>query len=106
MSILFLGGLDSSSSSDATPDSISLRVKTEIDSWRPYSNALREEDRLVFKEMMNAVSSHYIEAMDQAGRGYDTESLLMSIILSQQRTINWLSVVVRQIREEQQRMKP
>jgi len=92
--------LDSSSEDtvDLSP-SISLKVKNEIDSWRPYLNALREEDRLVFKEMMNTVSAFYREAIDQAERGYDTESLLMSIVLSQQRTINWLSSIMRRMRE-------
>lgn len=93
--------LTSLDSAGSLSDPISLKVKMEIDSWRPYSNALREEDRLVFKEMMNVVSALYKEAIDKAERGYDTESLLMSIVLSQQRTINWLSGIVRQMHEEQ-----
>ena len=79
-----------------------VRVKREIDSWRPYAEALREEDRLVFGQMMNSVSASYKEAIDRAERGYDTESLLMSIILSQQKTINWLSSMLESIREEEE----
>jgi hypothetical protein len=76
------------------------RAKDEIDSWRPYVEALREEDRLVFREMINSVSASYAEAIERAERGYDTESLLMSIILNQQKTITWLSGLVRKIQDQ------
>jgi hypothetical protein len=76
------------------------RAKNEIDSWRPYVDALREEDRLVFREMINSVSSSYAEAIERSERGYDTESLLMSIVMSQQKTIIWLSNILRKIQDE------
>jgi hypothetical protein len=76
------------------------RAKNEIDSWRPYTEALREEDRLVLREMINSVSASYSEAIERSERGYDTESLLMSIVLSQQKTITWLSSVLRKIQDE------
>jgi len=75
------------------------RVKREIDSWRPYVEALREEDRQIFREMMNSVSGSYREAIDNSERGYDTEALLMSIILNQQKTINWLSILAKRARD-------
>ena len=75
------------------------RTKKEIDSWRPYIDALREEDRLVFRRMINPVLSSYVEALEHSERGYDTEALLMSIVLSQQKTIDWLSSVVRRLND-------
>jgi hypothetical protein len=79
---------------------ISSRLKHEIDSWRPYAEALRQEDREVFREMMNEISSGYAEAIDLAERGYDTEALMMSILLKQQKTINWLASLARRLKEE------
>lgn len=78
----------------------SSRLKCEVDSWRSYAEALRQEDREVFRDMMNVVASSYSEAVGLADRGYDTEAVMMSILLSQQKTINWLSNLARRLREE------
>ena len=80
--------------------SVSRRLKQEIDSWRPYAEALRQDDREVFRDMMNEISSGYSEAIDMAERGYDTEALMMSILLKQQKTINWLANLARRLQEE------
>ena len=76
------------------------RLKEEIDSWRPYSEALRQEDREIFRDMMNSVAASYNDAVDRAERGYDTEAVMMSILLAQQKTITWLSNLLKKIREE------
>ena len=77
--------------------SVARRLKQEIDSWRPYAEALRQEDREVFREMMNAVAASYNEAIDRAERGYDTEAVMMSILLNQQKTISWLSSLLKRM---------
>jgi hypothetical protein len=84
-------------------ESVSKRLKHEIDSWRPYAEALRQQDREVFRDMMNEISSSYMEAIDMAERGYDTEALMMSILLKQQKTINWLVNLARRIQEEEKK---
>jgi hypothetical protein len=88
--------LDGTSNSEA----VSRRLKQEIDSWRPYAEALRQDDREVFRDMMNEISAGYREAIDMAERGYDTEALMMSILLKQQKTINWLANLARRLQEE------
>jgi hypothetical protein len=88
--------LDGTGSAEA----VSRRLKQEIDSWRPYAEGLRQDDREVFRDMMNEISSSYSEAIDMAERGYDTESLMMSILLKQQKTINWLANLARRLQEE------
>jgi hypothetical protein len=75
------------------------RTKKEIDTWRPYVEALRMNDRQTLRDMLNSASS-YSDAINHAERGYDTESLLMSIILNQQKTIDWLSSKMRGLKEE------
>ena len=83
-----------------SPQSIAHRLKEEIDSWRPYAEALRKEDREVFREMLNSVAASYGEAIDLADRGYDTEAVMRSILLTQQKTINWLSNFLKRLKEE------
>ena len=89
-----------------SPESVARRLKQEIDSWRPYAEALRQEDREVFREMMNSVAASYNHAIDRAGRGYDTEAVMMSILLNQQKTISWLSGLLKRMREESRSAPP
>jgi len=89
-----------------SPQVVARRLKEEIDSWRPYAEALRQEDREVFREMMNAVAASYSEAIDRAERGYDTEAVMMSILLNQQKTISWLSSLLKRMREESRSAPP
>jgi hypothetical protein len=83
-----------------SPVSVARRLKEEIDSWRPYAEALRQEDREMFREMMNNVAASYNQAIERAERGYDSEAVMMSILLNQQKTISWLSRLLKKIREE------
>ena len=82
---------------DESPVTVARRLKQEIDSWRPYAEALRQEDREVFREMMNSVAASYNEAIERAERGYDTEAVMMSILLNQQKTISWLSNLLKRM---------
>jgi len=84
---------------DTEEEKFASRAEREVKSWRPFAEALRYEDRVIFKEMLNSVFD-YGEAIERAERGYDTESLLMVIILNQQKAINWLSSTARKLREE------
>ena len=86
-------------SDKATPTSS--RLKREVDSWRSYAGALRQEDREVFRDMMNDVAKAYGEAIEVAERGYDTEAVMMSILLSQQKMINSLSNLAKRIRRDE-----
>lgn len=82
-------------------NTVSLRLKREVDSWRPYAEALRQEDREVFREMMDDISASFMEAIGMAERGYDTEALMMSILINQQKAINWLSNLTRRLQDQQ-----
>jgi len=89
-----------SADTSANQSPVNSRTKREIDTWRPYVEALRIDDRQILRDLINSVSSSYGEAMNKAERGYDTESLLISLILDQQKTINWLSSRVRKLQQE------
>ena len=76
------------------------RLKRELDSWKKYSGELYNEDRDVFRQIVEKLWPSYAQAIERSGRGYTTEALLVSIILSQQRTIDWLSRSVEKLKLE------
>ena len=77
------------------------KLKEELDSWRAFMHSLREEDRHTYKEMIAKILSGYSEAIENSARGYTTESLLVSLILLQQKKINWLSRQVTFLKERE-----
>jgi len=79
------------------------KFKQEADSWRSFSQSLRYEDRETFRQMMTKVWK-YSEAIENSGRGYTTEALLLSLILSQHKTIVWLSKQIEKLKESEERL--
>ena len=61
----------------------------EIESWKDFEYALREENRILFHEMLNECRK-YGDAAIAKGDNYSTESLFMVLILQQQKMINQL----------------
>ncbi|MDQ6668798.1 MAG: hypothetical protein M3Y53_11330 [Thermoproteota archaeon] len=61
----------------------------EIESWKGFEYALREENRILFHEMLNECRK-YGDATIAKGDNYSTESLFMTLILQQQKMINQL----------------
>lgn len=61
----------------------------EIESWESFSETLRKEDRILFEKMIQDCYK-YINAINIKGENYSTESLLMSLVLSQQKMIEFL----------------
>ncbi len=84
---------------DTDKKSIASGLKEELDSWRKYAEALRQEDREIFREMTNEVIASYAEAIERAERGYDTEALLISILLAQQKMLSWAIHQIKQLKE-------
>ncbi len=61
----------------------------EIESWRGFADALREEDRTLFLSMLNECYQ-YTNSINSKGEYYSTESLLMCLVFVQHKIINWL----------------
>ena len=61
----------------------------EIESWKGFEYALREENRILFHEMLNECRK-YGDAAIAKGDNCSTESLFMALILQQQKMINQL----------------
>ena len=61
----------------------------EIEAWNGFADGLRAEDRKIFSQMLNRCYGH-IKAINARGEAFPTESVLMSLILSQQQMIEFL----------------
>ncbi len=71
----------------------------ELDSWGRFSDALRAEDRDLFKEMLR-LCYEYFPAMQARESPFPSEALFMSILLVQHKTIVWLAGEVERMKAE------
>jgi hypothetical protein len=70
----------------------------EIESWSNFEYALREEDSILLKKMLNECQKEdYIKAFNSKGE-YNSESLFMALILQQQKMISNLIDKVQNIK--------
>ena len=68
-------------------EKVSVRLfKEELESWRPFIEALRFEDRQVAREMMESCW-RYLEAVEQSGKDYLTEPFFLTVLLMQERRL-------------------
>jgi hypothetical protein len=66
----------------------------EIESWSSFAASLNSEEyREVFNKMLSDCYK-YANAINAKGDPFPTDSLLMSLLLSQQKMIDWLSAQV------------
>ena len=66
----------------------------EIESWRSFASSLNSEE---YQEIFNKMLSDcykYASAINAKREPFPTDSLLMSLLLSQQKMIDWLSAQV------------
>src|SRR5919204_194264 len=66
----------------------------EIESWRTFAASLNSEE---YKEIFNKMLSDcykYAKAINAKGESFSTDSLLMSLLLTQQKMIDWFSAQV------------
>jgi hypothetical protein len=76
------------------PDKDDDILTREIESWKGFEDALKtEEDRVLFKRMLNNCYK-YSTAVNSKGDLFPTEAVLMSLILQQQKMIDWLIVQI------------
>ena len=78
----------------------------EIESWRRFADALRAEDREMFREMIR-LCYEYIPAMEAKASPFPSEPLFMSLLFLQHKTITWLrSEIERLKRQKDARLGP
>jgi hypothetical protein len=72
-------------------------IRKEMDGWRRFAEALRAEDRDLFREMMR-LCYEYVPAMEARDSPFPTEALFMSLLLMQHKTIAWLMKEVERLK--------
>ena len=66
----------------------------EIESWKGFADNIRsEKDRQLFNKMLNDCYK-YATAINAKGEPFPTEPLIMSLLLSQHKMIEWLSKLI------------
>ena len=79
---------------------MSMVIKTtlvqEMDSWNNFEYALRKENRLLFNKMLSECKENedLVRAANSKDEYFSAESLLMGLILQQQKMINELNAKV------------
>jgi hypothetical protein len=69
---------------DSNEDDI---LEKEIESWKSFEYALREENATLFNKMLEEIRE-YAKAVAIKDEAYSTESLLMALIFQQQKMIS------------------
>ena len=64
----------------------------EIESWKGFEYALREENRILFNKMLSECGENkdYVRVAISKGEPFAAESLFMALILQQQKMISQL----------------
>ena len=74
-------------------------IVEELDSWQRFADALRADDRALFKEMLR-LCYEYFPAIQARDSPFPTEALFMSLLLVQHKTIVWLASEIERLKEE------
>lgn len=82
-----------------TVPSYRMALDKELQRWSGFARALRKEDRTVFEEMMDACRN-YASAGSNATRPVMFESMVLSILLHQQKTLSELEKDIDAIRKK------
>ena len=78
----------------------------EIESWRRFADALRAEDRVMFREVIR-LCYEYIPAMEAKASPFPIEPLFMSLLFLQHKTITWLRGEIERLkRQKDARLDP
>ncbi len=74
-------------------------LKNEIDSWKPFIEALRESERNVVNDLIKKCWG-FSNAIQSSKKNYLVEPFFLTILIVQGDQIRWLSTEVRRLREE------
>lgn len=82
-------------------------IEKELRSWDGFANALREDERRLFREML-ASSYENAPAMQAKSSPFPVEALLMSLVFSQHGTIAELRREIEELKgmRENERLDP
>ena len=85
-----------------TVESYRVALDREVQRWIGYARVLRQDDRKVFKQLMD-ICRNYASASSNATRPVLFEPMIMSIILHQQKSLNKVEKELVAIRNQSQK---
>ena len=67
-------------------------ITKEIESWKGFEYALREENRILFSKILSECRENkdYVRAASSKGQSFAAESLFLALIFQQQKMISQL----------------
>ena len=74
-------------------------LREELESWKPFLNALRGEDREIAHKMFEECW-RFVSAIESSKKNYPIEPVFLTILLIQQTKIKWLESEVNFLRKE------
>jgi hypothetical protein len=74
-------------------------LKRELDSWRPFIEALREDERFAVRNLLEKVW-RYTEAIESSEKTYLVEPFLLAVLLAQEERVNFLEDETAKLRSE------
>ncbi len=77
------------------------KLKAEVDSWRPFVEALRFEDRQLLRGLISDAWK-YADAVENSKEGCTTEAFLIALLLSRQKEIDRLESEITKLKQQQQ----
>jgi hypothetical protein len=72
----------------------------ELDSWQRFADALRADDRALFKDMLR-LCYEYFSAIQARDSPFPAEAVFMSLLLVQHKTIVWLAAEVEKLKADE-----
>jgi hypothetical protein len=63
----------------------------EIESWKGFAEKLPEDDRVTFMKMLNDCYK-YSRAINAKGKPFPSEPIIMALLFSQHKLIEWLEI--------------
>ncbi len=70
----------------------------EVESWRPFLDALRQEDRQIARELIDECRK-FAEAIESSGKTYLVEPFFLSILIAQEKRIKAVEAEMLQLEE-------
>jgi hypothetical protein len=74
-------------------------LKDEVESWKPFIDALRAEDREIARQLIERCW-RFADAIESSKKKYLVEPLFMTILLIQEERIRWLQSEFRALKAE------
>jgi len=74
-------------------------LKDEIESWKPFIDALRAEERAIVKDLIEQCW-RYASAIESSKKTYLVEPFFLTILLIQEKRIRFLESGLKLLREE------